>query len=93
MPKLLFFSRVALICNGCFLVTFLMHYISDIRNGVVPSTIIILGNVLSIVINILLNVIYAMLFLAGRLRMAGVPRWLVAVNFLFFIFQVILLVK
>jgi hypothetical protein len=93
MPKLLFFSRVAFICNVCFLITFLMHYIPDIRNGTIPSTIIILGNVLAIVLNTMLNILYLLLFLAGRLRVTKMPVWIMLINFLFFIFQIVLLIK
>ncbi len=93
MPKLLFFSRVAFLCNICFLVAFLMHYMSTAYNGVVPATIIILGNVLAILINFMLNILTILLFLAGRVRMAGVPVWLISINFMFFVLQVIFLMK
>ena len=93
MPKLLFFSRVALICNVCFLVTFFMHYVPIIANGLVPSTIIILGNVLAIVLNAMINILYILLFFAGRFFILRVPQWIIVVNFLFFVFQIILLIK
>lgn len=92
MPKLLFLSRVALICNLCFLITFLMHY-APVSNGSIPSTIIVLGNVVSVVINVLMNALYVLIFLAGKPLIRHVPVWLIAINFLFFIFQVILLIK
>ena len=93
MPKLLFLSRVAVICNLCFLITFLMHYIPFVSNGSIPSTIIVLGNVVSIVINVLMNAVYILILLAGKPLIRYVPVWLIATNFLFFIFQVILLIK
>lgn len=93
MPRLLFFSRVALLCNLCFLFAFSMHYLPAMRNGVLPSTVIILGNVLAIVLNTLLNLLFILIFLAGRVKATGVPRWLVITNFFFFVFQAILLIK
>lgn len=93
MPKLLFFSRVALLCNLSFVVAFLMHYSPKVSNGFVPSTIIILGFVLSIVINILINMLYILITLADKPISHFVPQWLIITNFLFFLFQAILLIK
>lgn len=93
MPKLLFFSRVAFICNICFLITFLLHYVPFISNGIISSTIIILGNVLSIVINVMMNILYILIILGGKPISSFIPVWLIIINFLFFIFQVILLLK
>jgi hypothetical protein len=93
MPKLLFFSRVALLCNICFLITLSMHYIPVITNGIIPSTIIVLGNVLAIVINVLTNFLYVLITLADKPISKFVPIWIIIVNFLFLIVQVILLIK
>ena len=93
MLKLLFLSRVAFLCNLCFLVTFLMHYVSFISNGIIPSTIIIIGNVLSVVLNTLLFVLYCFLFITSRIFSIRVPVWLFTTNLIFFIFQIILLLK
>jgi len=93
MQKLLFFSRVAFICNICFLVTFFAHYIPFIENGVVSSTMIIMGNVLSIVVNVMINLAYIILKMTGQRLTAYVPAGLIGINFIFLVFQVILLVK
>jgi hypothetical protein len=93
MPKLLFFSRVAFLCNICFLISICLHYIPAIANGMVSSTIIVLGTVLSIVINALTNVLCILVTLAGKPIRLFVPKWLIIINFLFFILQVILLIK
>jgi hypothetical protein len=93
MPKLLFFSRVALICNVCFLLTYLLNLIPVLSNGIITSTIIMLGIVLSIVLNTMLNILYIIMTLAGKRLTDSVPKWLVIVNFLFFVFQVIFLLK
>lgn len=93
MPKLVFFSRVALLCNICFLITYLMHYIPALENGIITSTIIILGNIVSIVINILINGLYMLIILLGKPVMQFVPKWIIIINFLFLIVQVILLIR
>ena len=93
MPKILFLSRVALICNICFLITLLMHYIPAIASGIFSSTLIILGTVMAIVINVLMNILYLIIVFYGRPIRNFVPVWLFSVNFLFLILQVILLIK
>ncbi len=93
MPKLLFFSRVALLCNICFLITYLLRNVPFISNGIVTSTIIVMGNVLSIVINMLVNILYVFIALTGKPISTYLPKWIIIVNFLFFILQVILLIK
>jgi hypothetical protein len=93
MSKLLFFSRVALICNACFLVTFALHYMPFVHKELVPETIEITGNVLAIVLSLILNISVVILLLAGKPVRSAVPAWLLLTNFIFFIFQVILLIK
>lgn len=93
MPKILFLSRVALICNICFLITLLMHYIPAVASGIFSSTLIILGTVMAIVINVLMNILYLIIVFYGRPIRKFVPVWLISVNFLFLILQVILLIK
>lgn len=94
MPKLLFFSRVALLCNLCFLLTYLMRYVPQLKEGFFVSTIIITGLVLSIVINFIVNLLYMLIKLGYRKPLtAYVPAWLAITNFLFFVVQAILLLK
>ncbi|MEP7258327.1 MAG: hypothetical protein ABI687_08065 [Flavitalea sp.] len=93
MHKLLFFSRVAFICNCCFGVTFLLHYFPVLPNGWITSTIIVLGNLLAIVINGLINILYVILTIREKGLPKSVPPWLLIANFLFFLFQLILLFK
>jgi hypothetical protein len=93
MRKLLFFSRVAFICNVCFLVTFLMQYSSWIPTEVLSSTILILGNVFALFVNFGVNIFYGIFLLNKRALLLQFPRWLVIANFLFFMIQLILLLK
>ena len=93
MPKLMFFSRVALLCNVCFVLTFLVRYVPSLKEGFFVSTIIIIGLVLSIVINVIINLLYLLVVAAGKPIGNFVPVWLAIINFLFFVLQAILLIK
>lgn len=93
MPRLLFFSRVAFICNICFVFTLAMHYTEQMKSGYFASTIIIIGLVLSIVINAFVTAASLFLVIAKRQLTDHVPAWLAAINFLFFVLQAILLLK
>lgn len=94
MPKLLFFSRVALLCNLCFLLIYLMRYVPQLKEGFFVSTIIITGLVLAIVINLIVNLFYILIKVGYKKPVTPyVPAWLVVTNFLFFLIQAILLLK
>jgi hypothetical protein len=93
MGKLLFFSRVAFVCNLFFIFTFFMHYIPALKNAFVASTLIIIGLVMSVIINALVSLISFYLLLSGRQVKQHVPFWLMITNFLFFVIQAILLIK
>ena len=93
MRKLLFFSRVAFICNICFAAVSLMHYVPVLANGIVPSVFIILGTVMAIALNILMNILYLVLAVGRSPLLSETPGWLIAVNFSFLLIQIILLVK
>ena len=93
MSRLLFFSRVAFLCNICFLITFLMRYVPALKEGFFVSTIIVIGLMMSIVLNLIINLFYLLIVVADKPISHYVPVWLVAINLLFFVFQVILLIK
>jgi hypothetical protein len=75
MQLLRFLSRVAFICNICFLL----------------ASFIVLGYMVSILVNVVVNCWLIVLLFAKRLRTAGVPLWLLIVNFIFFMIQLFLL--
>ncbi len=81
------FSKLAFICNLCFLATLVMHFRLFLPEGVVNSTIIITGQVVSFVVNIVANII----FLAGILykgwKRPCTPAWLPWVNLGFLLLQ------
>lgn len=95
MKLISFFSRVAIVCNVAFVIfAFLSYYQKTEPAGTgkdsvqviswFKNTVIILG-VSAIVINLILCLVYAIMIVAGRQRL--LPKNLVILNFLFFLFQ------
>ncbi|NII29545.1 hypothetical protein HB364_30985 [Pseudoflavitalea sp. X16] len=93
MQRLLFFSRVAFICNICFLLTWLMRYLPPMQQGHIASTVVILGIGLSLILNVIINFFIIVLLLQRKPVKEYVPLWLVVANVLFLIAQLILLLK
>ena len=59
---------------------------------IILSNIFVLGFILSIVMNIIVIVPIIFLFIVGRLRAAAIPVWLLIINTLFFLWQVVLFI-
>ena len=93
MSRLPFFSRVAFICNVCFLMVWLMRYLPAMPLEFVTSTILIAGLVLSFVMNGLVNILYATLLVRRRPIADYVPVWLATINFIFLFLQLYLVLK
>ena len=85
-----FLSRVAFICNICFLLVSLLRYVPAPPDNALMSDIIVLGYLGPIAVNLFVNVIVLILFLLGRIGSSGSPRWLLITNFVFFVIQIFL---
>ena len=83
-------SRVAFICNICYLLASLVQYIPDPPESAALSTIIVLGWMLSILVNFVVNgwLLVRWAFKRGPL---DIPRWLWIVNLIFLIVQLVIL--
>jgi hypothetical protein len=92
MGVLRFLSRVAFICNICFLLVSFSQWLPQFPDNALTSDVIVLGWLVSISVNIFVNLVLLVLFLIGRLRNTGIPVWLMIVNFLFFALQLALLI-
>lgn len=90
MQILLFFSRVAFICNICFGLTWLLRYYPSLQQGHATSTILILGIVVAAILNALVCLSIIILLLMRKPIGQHFPRWLIIANFLFLIPQAIL---
>jgi len=91
MRKLLFFSRVAFLCNICFLLAWLIQYLPVSPHGHIASTIVVLGTGLAVILNIVVNFFVIISLLAKKINRLVFPRWLMIANFLFLLLQIIIL--
>ena len=91
MRLLRLLSRVAFICNVCFVLASVVQYLPNPPEGEVISSIIVLGYFLSVIVNVLINLSLFILLIFGKLRKAMIPAWLLIVNFLFFVVQFIVI--
>ena len=89
MRWLLFISRVALICNICFLFAFSLQLTKWIHNEQLSSTLVVIGYVMGFIINPLVIFCYLVVFLVSRKRMVSIPAWIVTANVLFFVMQIL----
>jgi hypothetical protein len=95
LPKILsmmwlyFFSRVAFICNICFLIAFSVQLTHWIKNEQLTSTIILIGYVMGFIINPFVNLSYLFTALISRKKLAIVPAWLITANILFLVIQIL----
>jgi len=87
MRWLLFLSRVAFICNLFSLLSIVLLWKTFIEQQVVVSIIAIIGYMLALFFNPLVNLIYGILLIAKKPLKDFVPKWLVVANFIFLLLQ------
>jgi hypothetical protein len=88
-----FFSRVAFICNLCFLMAVIMQMMPHPPEGEMVATTIIIGYLFAVIVNLGINFWLAVLYLFTKPLKNSVPRWLIILNFLFLIPELILISK
>jgi len=86
---LLFFSRVAFICNVCFLIAFSIQMTDWIKNEDLTSMIALIGYIMGFIINPLLVLCYLLFFLMAKHKLKTVPSWLLTANILFLVIQIL----
>ena len=87
MKRLYFFSRVAFICNVLFVVCFSIQLSNWIRDEQVRSSVVMLGYVIGIPLNLFINLFYLGYFLSRKKLTAVIPAWLITANILFLVIQ------
>ena len=87
MRWLLFLSRVAFICNLFSVLTIIVLWKNIIDQQVIISTIGVIGYVLAILFNPLVNLLYGILLIGKRSKLALIPNWLMIANFVFLLLQ------
>ena len=87
MRWLVFFAKMAFICNVAFLLCLLIAFTGNfITNEMIKGAVIILGLVLSVFINAIVNI--TEIILAARRKPSPVRLWLRAFNFVVFALQI-----
>jgi hypothetical protein len=84
--------RMAFICNLCFLLASVILWLPNPPEGQVVSTVIVIGYLLGLPVNAIVFCWAIALGVAGKWRAAGVPVWLMVVNFGIFCLQFISLI-
>lgn len=96
MQSLIFFSRVAFICNVCFVLVWGMRYYPVLEEGRpsdAVSLVLILGILFAFVLNIIVNLFLIVFILRRKPVWKHFPRWLIITNFLFLLPQIILFLR
>jgi hypothetical protein len=87
MRSLLFLQRVTFICNLLFILCLVIKYAHNfIINKDVEGFIIVLGWIVSFILNVIVN-LWETVLLYNR-RIAIGPLWLRGINFVVFLFQI-----
>ncbi|MBI1779857.1 MAG: hypothetical protein HYR66_00540 [Sphingobacteriales bacterium] len=92
MKWLSFLSKLALICNICFVFCFLLRYSNLELDLEMNSLLIIIGWFMAIIVSIFYFLVTIIAIARKRHAKAEIPAWLVIVNFGFLIFEFIYLV-
>lgn len=96
MQSLIFFSRVAFICNVCFVVVWVMRYYPILKEGQpgeFVSLVLILGILIAFLLNIVVNLFVLVFMLQRKAVWKLFPGWLIITNFLFLLPQIILFIR
>jgi hypothetical protein len=93
MYRISFFTKLAFLCNLCFLAAVILQMMPHPPQGEMVATTIIIGYLFAVVVNSLANVWIAALFFLKKKSSHSVPRWLIIINFLFLIPQLIFIFK
>jgi hypothetical protein len=86
-------SRVAFICNICFVLALILQKTKLAEQGEIVSLIIIMGYGMAVIGNAIGSLWYLLLRWNGKKSNPATPLWLVIVNFLFLIIQLILFLR
>ena len=87
MRWLLKLSRIAFICNICFLLAFSIQISNWIHNEDINDYIITIGFVMGFILNPLVNLCYLFTFIIARKKLAVIPSWLLVANILFLVIE------
>jgi hypothetical protein len=87
------FSKMAFLCNMCFLMATLMQFFHFHVQGEMVATIIIIGYLVAFFVNLVANLWALLLWYKKELRNLQIPQWLLYSNLFLLIPEFILLIK
>lgn len=91
--RLLFISRVALVCNLLFVLSAVLQWRLFIANEALVSIIVVAGYFLAVFLfSPLVNLLYLVQWFLKRNLLQVVPLWLVVVNFSFLLVQILFII-
>jgi hypothetical protein len=96
MQNLIFFSRVAFICNVCFVLVWAMRaypMLEQGQPGEFVSLVLILGILIAFLLNVVVNGVILVFLLQRKAVWKHFPGWLIITNFLFLLPQIILFLR
>jgi len=85
MRWILVLSRLAFVCNIFFLLAFSLQLTNWVGDEQLTSTIIIIGFVMSFLLNPVTNFVYLFFLIVSRTKLKIVPAWLIVANALFLV--------
>ena len=89
MQRLYFFSRVAFICNIFFVICFSIQLSNWVKDEQIKSSIVMLGFVIGIPLNLVVNFFYLGFTLFRKKISSVIPSWLITANVLFLVIQIL----
>ena len=92
MALLRMLNRAAFICNVCFLIAIGLLYFRHPVNPGFASLIIVMGFFLSVILNIIVNVVL-IYYRMTKKPISGIPKMLRIMNGSFLVIQLILIIK
>jgi hypothetical protein len=93
MRVLRLLSRVAFICNICWLLASFIQWLPKRLEGELVGMVALMGYVMSILVNVIVTIWVLGALVTGKLRGGKVPIWLVVVNALFFLLQLYIIIR
>jgi hypothetical protein len=91
MQGIRFFQKVVLICNGCFAAAWILRMVPGEAGipAILVKTIVVLGFLMVLPLNLLLNLLVAVLLLLGRYSLREGGRIIYIINLVFLFLTVI----
>jgi hypothetical protein len=90
-PILAFLSKLAIICNACFLFSMMVMFVPKINYPVAISNFAaVLGLEMAPVVSVLFGI--ALLFMWGKKQAIELPNWQTITNLLMLLFQLVFII-